>query len=152
MAEQQTHHVTVRLSHGFEFIAEFNDVPDAPPLLLDEPKSLGGNRAPNAAALLGAAVGNCLAASLTFCLRRARVDVEDLTASVTTHFTRNERGRHRISGIDVELDPVLGENARVAGCEGLFEDFCTVTASVQHGIPVHVSLKSGMARELTSVK
>jgi hypothetical protein len=53
---------------------------------------------------------------------------------------------------DVELDPVLGENARVAGCEGLFEDFCTVTASVQHGIPVHVSLKSGRARELTSVK
>ncbi len=38
MAEQQTHHVTARLSHGFEFIAEFNDVPDAPPLLLDEPK------------------------------------------------------------------------------------------------------------------
>jgi uncharacterized OsmC-like protein len=152
MAEQQTHHVTVRLSHGFEFIAEFNDVPDAAPLLLDEPKPLGGNRAPNAAALLGAAVGNCLATSLTFCLRRARVDVEGLTASVTTHVTRNERGRHRISGIDVELDPVLGENARVAGCEGLFEDFCTVTASVQHGIPVHVSLKSGMARELTSVK
>jgi uncharacterized OsmC-like protein len=152
MAEQQTHHVTVRLSHGFEFIAEFNDVPDAPPLLLDEPKPLGGNRAPTAAALLSAAVGNCLAASLTFCLRRARIDVEGLTASVTTHVTRNERGRHRISGIDVELDPVLGENARVAGCEGLFEDFCTVTASVQHGIPVHVSLKSGMARELTSVK
>jgi uncharacterized OsmC-like protein len=152
MAEQQTHHVTVRLSHGFEFIAEFNDVPDAPPLLLDEPKPLGANRAPTAAALLGAAVGNCLAASLTFCLRRARIDVEGLTASVTTHVTRNERGRHRISGIDVELDPVLGENARVAGCEGLFEDFCTVTASVQHGIPVHVSLKSGMARELTSVK
>jgi uncharacterized OsmC-like protein len=152
MAEQQTHHVTVRLSHGFEFIAEFNDMPDAPPLLLDEPKPLGGNRAPNAAALLGAAVGNCLAASLTFCLRRARIDVEGLTASVTTHVTRNERGHHRISGIDVELDPVLGENARVAGCEGLFEDFCTVTASVQHGIPVHVSLKSGMARELTSVK
>jgi uncharacterized OsmC-like protein len=148
MGEQQTHHVTVRLSHGFEFIAELDDVPDAPPLLLDEPKPLGGNRAPNAAALLGAAVGNCLAASLTFCLRRARVDVEGLTASVTTHVTRNERGRHRITGIDVELDPVLGENARVAGCEGLFEDFCTVTASVKHGIPVRISLKSRAAKEV----
>jgi uncharacterized OsmC-like protein len=148
MAAQQTHHVTVRLSHGFEFIAEFNDVPDAPPLLLDEPNPLGGNRAPNAAALLGAAVGNCLAASLTFCLRRAGVDVAGLTASVTTHVARNERGRHRITGIDVELDPVLGNNARVAGCEGLFEDFCTVTASVQHGIPVRVSLKSQAAKEV----
>ena len=148
MAEQQTHHVTVRLSHDFEFIAEFNDVPDAPPLLLDEPKPLGGNRAPSAAALLGAAVGNCLAASLTFCLRRARVDVKGLTASVTTHVTRNERGRHRIAGIDVELDPVLGNSANVVGCEGLFEDFCTVTASVKHGIPVRVSLKSQAAKEV----
>jgi uncharacterized OsmC-like protein len=148
MGEQQTHHVTVRLSHGFEFIAEFDDVPDAPPLLLDEPKPLSGNRAPNAAALLGAAVGNCLAASLTFCLRRARVDVEGLTARVTTHVSRNERGRHRITGIDVELDPVFGENTRIAGCEGLFEDFCTVTASVKHGIPVHVSLKSQAAKEV----
>lgn len=148
MAEQQTHHVTVRLSHGFEFIAEFNDVPDAPPLLLDEPKPLGANRAPTAAALLGAAVGNCLAASLTFCLRRARVDVEGLTASVTTHVTRNERGRHRIARIDVELDPVLGNSANVVGCEELFEDFCTVTASVKHGIPVRVSLKSQVAKEV----
>jgi uncharacterized OsmC-like protein len=148
MAEQQTHHVTVRLSHDFEFIAEFNDVPDAPRLLLDEPKPLGSNCAPNAAALLGAAVGNCLAASLTFCLRRAHVDVKGLTASVTTHVTRNERGRHRIAGIDVELDPVLGNSANVVGCEELFEDFCTVTASVKHGIPVRVSLKSQAAKEV----
>src|SRR4029450_8914406 len=148
MAEQQTHHVTVRLSHGFEFIAEFNDVPNAPPLLLGEPKPLGGNRAPNAAALLGAAVGNCLAASLTFCLRRARGDVGGLTASVTTHVTRNERGRHRIARIDVELDPVLGNSANVVGCEELFQDFCTVTAQSKHGIPVRVSLKSQAAKEV----
>src|SRR5439155_4145602 len=124
---------TVKLARDFEFVAEFNDVPDAPALLLDEPKPVGGNRAPNAAALLGAAVGNCLAASLTFCLRRARIEVEDLTANVTTHVTRNEKGRHRITGIDVELAPVLGDNARIDRCEGLFEDFCTLTASVQHG-------------------
>jgi uncharacterized OsmC-like protein len=152
MAEQQTHHVTVRLARRFEFIAEFNDVPDAPRLLLDEPTPLGANRAPNAAALLGAAVGNCLAASLMSCLRRGQVDVEGLTARVTTHVTRNEKGRHRITGIDVELDPVLGDNALVSGCEALFEDFCTVTASVQHGIPVHVSLKSGETKRVVSVK
>jgi hypothetical protein len=33
----------------------------------------------------------------------------------------------------VELDPVLGDSANIVGCEGLFEDFCTVTASVKHG-------------------
>ena len=57
--------------------------------------------------------------------------------------TRNDKGRYRISEIDVELSPVLrdGDGAKLERCEGLFKDFCTVTASVQRGIPVHVSLK-----------
>ena len=91
--------------------------------------------------VLGAAVGNCLAASLTFCLRRSHIDVEQLTARVTTRIVRNEKGRYRIGSIDVELEPLLGAGAKLERCEGLFKDFCTVTASVQRGIPVHISLK-----------
>jgi len=143
MADQHTHHVTVRLAHGFQFVAEFGDVPNAAPMTFDEPEPLGGGRGPCAAAVLGAAVGDCLAASLAFCLRRARVNVTELTATVTTHVGRNPEGRQRITGIDVELSPVLASEG-VPGldrCEGLFEDFCTVTASVKQGIPVHVSLK-----------
>ena len=141
MADDRTHHITIRLSQGYEFVAEFDDVPGAAPILFDEPPPLGGNRAPNAAAVLGAAVGNCLSASLAFCLRRARIDLKGLTAGVTTHIVRNERGRFRIGSIDVELEPQLGEGVDMERCGGLFEDFCTVTASVKHGIPVHVSLK-----------
>ena len=72
------------------------------------------------------------------------MDVQELTAHVTTHVVRNDRGRFRINGIDVELTPVVGGGAggRLERCGDLFEDFCTVTASVQHGIPVHVSLKA----------
>ena len=93
--------------------------------------------------MLGAAVGNCLAASLAFCLRKARIEVRDLTARVTTHVERNEKGRFRISGIDVELAPELaaGPAPSFDRCEGLFEDFCTVTASVRRGIPVSVTLR-----------
>jgi hypothetical protein len=42
------------------------------------------------------------------------------------------------------LAPVVGggTGGRLDRCGDLFEDFCTVTASVQHGIPVHVSLKA----------
>jgi uncharacterized OsmC-like protein len=96
-----------------------------------------------APAVLGAAVGNCLAASLAFCLRRAHIDLVDLTADVTTRVTRNDKGRFRVSGIDVQLTPVFAgsEPVRLERCEDLYEDFCTVTASVKHGIPVHVSLK-----------
>jgi organic hydroperoxide reductase OsmC/OhrA len=143
MSDERTHHVTVRLAHDYEFVAEFGDIPSAPAILFDEPEPLGTNQAPSAAAVLGAAVGNCLSASLAFCLRRAHIELENLTASVSTHVTRNEKGRYRISQIDVELSPVLraGDGAKLERCEGLFKDFCTVTASVQHGIPVHVSLK-----------
>ena len=142
MSDDRSHHVTLRLARDYEFVAEFNDVPGAPSIRFDEPSPLGGARAPNAAAVVGAAVGNCLAASLTFCLRRARMDVQGMTANVTTHVIRNEHGRFRIDGIDVELEPVVGaDGARLERCSELFEDFCTVTASVQRGIPVRVSLK-----------
>jgi uncharacterized OsmC-like protein len=140
MSEERTHHVTVRLQDKFRFVAEFEGLPGAR-VVFDEPAPLGDNTAPSAAAMIGAAVGNCLAASLTFCLRRARMDVQDMTAHVTTHVGRNEKGRYRIRGIDVELVPVLGAAANLGRCEALFEDFCIVTASVQQGIPVHLSLK-----------
>jgi uncharacterized OsmC-like protein len=143
MSEERVHHVTVRLARGYEFVAEFNDLPNAPSILLDEPEPLGSSRGPSAAEVLGAAIGNCLAASLTFCLRRARLEVEDMTAQVTTHVAKNEKGRFRVREIEVELMPVFGDGAQTSidRCEELFEDFCIVTASVQRGIPVHVSLK-----------
>ena len=140
MTEERTHHVTLKLADKFRFVAEFADVPGAS-VLFDEPPPLGDNSAPNAAEMLSAAIGNCLATSLTFCLRRSRVDVQDMTAEVTTHVARNERGRLRIRGIDVQLEPVVGAGTNIDRCEALFEDFCIVTASVQRGIPVHVSLK-----------
>lgn len=146
MPDDTVHHVTVRLARDYEFVAEFNDVPGAPSVMFDEPQPLGGGKAPNAAAMLGAAVGNCLSASLAFCLRKARIEVLDLTAHVKTHVVRNEKGRFRISGIDVELAPSLGRTeAPIGRCEELFEDFCTVTASVRHGIPVRVSLRESPA-------
>jgi len=143
MSEEKVHHVTVRLARGYQFVAEFNDLPDAPSILFDEPEPLGDSRAPSAAAVLSAAVGNCLAASLTYCLRRARMDVEGMTAQVTTHVAKNDSGRYRVRNIEVELTPVIGDSAAptVDRCEALFEDFCIVTASVKQGIPVHIALK-----------
>ncbi len=110
-------------------------------VVFDEPPPLGDSRAPNAAEMLSAAIGDCLAASLTFCLRRSRIDVQHMTAEVTTHVARNERGRLRISAIDVQLEPMVAAGTNIERCEALFEDFCIVTASVRNGIPVHVSLK-----------
>jgi uncharacterized OsmC-like protein len=142
VSDEISHHVTVRLARGFEFVAEFDDVPGASPLLFDEPPPLGEARAPNAVAVLAAAVGNCLAASLAFCARKAHLELDDLEARVTARVGRNEQGRLRIDGIDVALTPQVaaGDSARLERCQALFEDFCTVTASVRRGIPVEVSV------------
>ena len=68
---------------------------------------------------------------------------------MATHVQRTERGRFRITGIDVELDPEFaqGDEASLDRCERLFEDFCIVTESVRHGIPVNVSVKRGVATQ-----
>ncbi len=143
MSDDRDHHVTLTLARGYEFVAEFPDVSGSAAVLLDEPQPLGGNRGPNAAALLGAAIGNCLAASLTFCLHKTRATVAGMTARVTTHVSRNAAGRFRISGIDVELTPEVADadGAKLERCDLLFADFCMVTESVRHGIPVNVTVK-----------
>ena len=147
MSEERTYHVTLRLARAYEFVAQFNDVANSPSMLLDEPEPLGGGRGPSAASVLGAAVGNCLAASLAFCLRKSHANVAELTARVSTHLARNEKGRFRISGIDVALVPALSDadRARLVRCEQLFEDFCVVTESVRRGIPVNVSVEPARA-------
>jgi uncharacterized OsmC-like protein len=141
--------VHVDLVEGLRFRAAFPELPDAAPLTLDEQPPLGDGSGPNPAALLAAAVGGCLAASMTFCLRKARATVQNVSADVTAHVGRNEAGRYRVNGIDVELSLEINEadRARFDRCEGLFEDFCIVTESVRQGIPVKVQLTSYRAEE-----
>jgi len=137
--------VSVDLSHrgGYAFEADFN-LPGVPPLLLDEPAPLGEGAGPSAARLLAAAVGNCLSASLLFCLRKAHVPVEGMDTHVDAHISRNERGRMRIGGIRVRLEPHVSDEdaARLARCAGLFEDFCIVGQSVLQGIDVQVEVSA----------
>jgi uncharacterized OsmC-like protein len=144
MSSEEDCHVTIRYSGGYQFVGEFTDAEGLPPIVFDEPAPLGEGSGPNAAAVLGAAVGNCLSASLVFCLRKSRLEVEDLTAHVTAHVARNEQGRFRITGIDVQLMPQLRQSdpGRFDRCEQLFEDFCVVTESVRRGIPVNVTVAS----------
>jgi organic hydroperoxide reductase OsmC/OhrA len=123
----------------FVFDVTFDD-PSWPALRMDEPPPLGDGIAPNASRALGAAIGNCLAASLLFCLQKARVPVTGLRAEVRGELGRNEKGRLRIASVRVVLRPsVEGVPAeRLARCLELFEDFCVVTQSVREGIDVQV--------------
>lgn len=132
---------TIRVEQvdGFDFVARF-DKESFAPVKLDEPPPLGHDHAPNAARYLAAAVGNCLAASLVFCTKREGHVLSNVKATVRLTLVRNEQRRLRIGKIDVALDAPGASEAALAGCLGAFEDFCVVTQSVRHGIPVDVSV------------
>jgi len=141
MAGEQELAVTVEHLTGLEFKVRF-DWPDAAEILTDEPEPLGRRRGPNASRLLAAAIGNCLTASLLFCLQRSKVDLTGARTRVTGRTERNEKGRLRLGGLTVRIDlPVAAaEREKLARCLGLFEDYCTVTASVRRGIAVAVEV------------
>jgi organic hydroperoxide reductase OsmC/OhrA len=130
------------LKDGYRFLVDF-DQPGVPPLLLDEPEPLGDGAGPNAARLLAAAVGNCLSASVLYCLQRAHIAVHGIHTTVSGSLERNESGRLRIGGINVRIEPVVddSEQPRMRRCLELFEDFCVVTQSVRQGIEVDVAVQ-----------
>ncbi|HEY0671896.1 MAG TPA: OsmC family protein [Longimicrobiales bacterium] len=133
--------VTVEQAQDFQFLVNFNQ--DGVPLLAtDEMPPLGNGQGPNPARLLAAAVANCLAASLLFCLRKSRVEPHQIRAIVEGEMVRNERGRMRIEELRVRIEPVLDEAdlGNIGRCTQIFEDFCIVTESVRNGIDVLVEL------------
>lgn len=149
MSEPTSFTVELEQLADYEFRVKF-DWPDVPELLLDEPPPLGGAAGPNAARLIGAAVANCLSSSLLFCMRKFRQSPGKLRAQVTGELARNERGRLRIGRFDVAIrlaEPV-GDLKHFDRCLQQFEDFCVVTESVRHGIPVGVRVIDGEGQEV----
>ncbi|KPK34019.1 MAG: hypothetical protein AMJ65_18940, partial [Phycisphaerae bacterium SG8_4] len=120
------------------------------PLLLDEPEPLGDDRGPNASRLVGAAVGNCLSASLLFCLEKAKQHVNGIKTDVVGTSRRNEMGRWRIARLEVRitLDVEADHAERLKRCLSLFEDYCVVTASVRKGIQVDVEVTDPKGNKL----
>ncbi len=139
---EKANRTTMTQETGYRFRVRF-DGEGMPDLITDEAPPLGEGKGPSPSRLLAAAVGNCLAASLLFCLRKARLSVEGLEAEVLTEFTRNEAGRLRIGGVKVRLLPKWTEEtaAKAQRCLQIFEDFCVVTQAVQHGVPIEVQVE-----------
>ena len=133
--------IQVEQVDGFEFRVKFDKAGFAD-LAIDEPPPLGHDRAPNPARILAAAVGNCLSASLLFCLQRQGMTISGLTSDVHVELVRNENRRLRIGKIDVHLHPKLPpDHPALAACLKTFEDFCVVTQSVREGLDVRVAVE-----------
>ena len=134
--------IGLRLRENYVQVVDF-DLTAVTPLVVDETAPLGWEEGPDPKRLLGAAVGGCLGASLLFCLRKAHIEVHNLRTTVEGTVVRNEHGRLRIAGLRVLLHPDVhaADRDRMARCQSLFEDFCVVTESVRHGIPVDVRVE-----------
>ncbi len=139
----ETVSITITQKQNYQFMVDFGEV--IPDLLADEPAPLGKGEGPSPNHMLLAAVANCLSASLLFSLQKFKQDAGGITTRATCVVDRNDRNRLRIQHIDVAIQ--LGnKGAQLNHLDrilGQFEDFCTVTQSVQAGIPVKISVIDG---------
>ena len=133
---------TVKLvqQEDYRFAIHFSD--DLSPFIGDEPPPLGKSAGPSPAQLLAAAVANCLSDSLLFALRKFKQSSEPIETIATCQVGRNNENRLRILSIDVQIS--IGVVA--SGIENFdrvlaqFQDFCTVSSSINPHIPVHVTV------------
>jgi uncharacterized OsmC-like protein len=143
--------ISIEQVRDYEFRVRF-DKEHLPELVVDEPPPLGRDAGPNPSRLLAAAIGNCLSASLLFCMRKSKADLAGIRTEVKVRIARNEHERLRVNSVEVLIDPDLadGDKDKVARCIGLFEDFCTVTQSIRDGIDVRVTVKGFEAAQQAS--
>jgi organic hydroperoxide reductase OsmC/OhrA len=141
MSEERIFRVDVDYERDFVFKVHFglNGVDN---LIMDEIEPVGEGLGPDASRLLAAAVGNCLSASLLFCLRKSRVEISGMNTVVRGVTSRNEEGRWRIRELAVEISPDVSKDQRkkLQRCIEIFEQFCITSQSVKQGIPVNVNV------------
>ena len=132
--------VTVTRQEDFRFLVEFG--PQYATMIADEPMPIGVDSGPSPQHLLAASIANCLCASLTFACRKYHEDPGEFSATVTCDIGRNENKRLRVNLLDVRITLNGPPEAvpHLARALASFEDFCTVTESVRHGIQVNVGV------------
>ena len=112
-------------------------------IITDETRGVGGDgEGPNPSRLLAASTANCLMASLIFCLKKKKVELNDLKGEVTATVERVDK-RLRITGLDVNIHPDIDEDDKdkLEKCLDIFEDYCVVTQSIRNGIDVNVDVE-----------
>ena len=149
MEQKESFSLTLEKQEGFQFNTQF-DHDHFDILVTDEPEPLGSNKGPNPSRILGQAVGNCLSASLVFCLEKSKVLVSALKTEVKGYIERNQDGFLRITKLEVQImvDFAKEKEHRISRCLSIFEDYCIVTASVRSSIEVNVCVTDAKGKEL----
>lgn len=141
MSDQLT--ISIQQTSDYKFEVDFGAA--LSPIMADLPPPLGEGSAPSPEHFLLAAVANCLSASLLFALRKFKQNADNIHTTISCTVDRNEQKRLRVTQINANIN--LGKAA--ADFEHLerilaqFEDFCTVSQSVQAGIPLDIKVFDG---------
>jgi len=142
--------VTITRQDKYRFLVDFG--PDIAKSVADEPAPLGDGAGPSPSQLLAAAVANCLSASLLFAHGKFKEDPGLLTTTAVCEIGRNEKNRLRVTKINVTMTlGVPPESLKhLDRALAQFQDFCTVSQSVQAGIPFAVTVVAPDGRVLKS--
>lgn len=135
--------ITITQEENYRFTVDFGA--GFAPLIADETPPLGGGAGPAPVHMLLAAVANCLSASLLFACSKFKQDPGRIRTTATCTIGRNERNRLRVLGIEVDIQ-LARTGAQLEHLDRIlpqFEDFCTVSQSVQAGIPFAVQVHDG---------
>lgn len=140
--------ITVTQQKDYQFLVDFGAA--IPKLLADEPPPLGADAGPSPNHLLLAAAANCLSSSLYFALLKFKQDAGGITATATARIDRNDAKRLRVAEIAVTLR-LAKSSAEIEHLDRIlsqFESFCTVSQSVQDGIPMTVTVEDGLGTQV----
>jgi uncharacterized OsmC-like protein len=140
--------VTITQKENYQFLVDFGAA--IPNMLADEPAPLGNGEGPAPTHMLAAAVANCLSASLLFSLKKFKQDAGGITTTATCVVDRNDSNRLRVARIDVaiRLGRSGAELEHLDRILGQFEAFCTVTQSIQSGVPVKIEVTDSKGTRL----
>jgi len=139
--EEKTFTVKLERIENYKFRIDFENK-NWPFIVMDESPPNGNEKGPNPSSVLAAAIGDCLSASLLFCLQKSHVNVEGIKTIIKGKMNRNEKGRWRVTEISTALntDISLDTIPQLKRCAKIFEDFCIVSKSVEQGIPINIKV------------
>jgi uncharacterized OsmC-like protein len=140
--------VTITRQDHYKFLVDFGGSMAKP--VADLPPPLGESAGPSPEHLLAAAVANCMASSFLFAHAKYKEDPGKLSTTVSCEIGRNDKNRVRVTRLNIAI--TLGVEPETLGhlerTLATFEEFCTVSQSVQAGIPLNVTVKAPDGRVL----
>ncbi|MHA2326800.1 MAG: OsmC family protein [Promethearchaeota archaeon] len=135
--------VRINLDREMIFKCNLGDVKMEECIIDETNKNEADMLGPNASRLLAMAVLGCLNASFMFCLSKRDFTIEDLESEAVVTIFRNDKGFVRVKKIDVDIKPKINSpemRKRADQCRKMFEQYCTVTASIREGININVNI------------